>query len=211
MKLLLSPPWLVRPVTEPLTPLGGQKGASGVFWAVPRVESPVGQVGLKKAAAHGRSALALLRTPSRGLCLDRWPYSGPSRTRQMRRPATCSERSLRTVFAQRLCLPRRAPLAGSDDADAHAALRSDDAVASRRAADGTVPSIEAARTYAHGTSRGAVAVSRAFFFLPATLVPSSHFGLAHLKSPESCRRKEQGDERAKIKLPKFSPRRPFRR
>jgi hypothetical protein len=36
-------------------------------------------------------------------------------------------------------------------------LRADDAVASRRAADGAGPSIEAARTYAGGISRGAVA------------------------------------------------------
>ena len=39
--------------------------------------------------------------------------------------------------------------------------RADDLVASHRAADGAGPSIEAARTYAHGTSRGAAAaVSR---------------------------------------------------
>eukprot|EP01046_Picozoa_sp_COSAG06_P024645 COSAG06_NODE_2021_length_7833_cov_3.800233_3_plen_215_part_00 len=37
----------------------------------------------------------------------------------------------------------------------HAAQRSDDAVASHRAADGDGPSIEAARTHAHATSRGA--------------------------------------------------------
>jgi hypothetical protein len=36
-------------------------------------------------------------------------------------------------------------------------LRAAEAVASHRAADGAGPSIEAARTYAHGTSRGAVA------------------------------------------------------
>jgi hypothetical protein len=38
-----------------------------------------------------------------------------------------------------------------------AALRADTVVASRRAADGAIPSIEPARTYAHGTSTGAVA------------------------------------------------------
>eukprot|EP01046_Picozoa_sp_COSAG06_P078697 COSAG06_NODE_26263_length_618_cov_1.181118_1_plen_93_part_10 len=37
------------------------------------------------------------------------------------------------------------------------ALRADDAVASHRAADGDGPSVKAARTYAVGTSRGAVA------------------------------------------------------
>jgi hypothetical protein len=40
-------------------------------------------------------------------------------------------------------------------------LSADDAAASHRAVDGAVPSIDAARTRAHGTTRGAVAVSRA--------------------------------------------------
>jgi hypothetical protein len=40
-------------------------------------------------------------------------------------------------------------------------LRADDAVASHRAADGTGRSMKRARTYAHGISRGAVAVLRA--------------------------------------------------
>ena len=44
----------------------------------------------------------------------------------------------------------------------HAALRARGAVASHRAADGAGPSIEGARTYAHGFPRGAVAVSSAF-------------------------------------------------
>jgi hypothetical protein len=39
----------------------------------------------------------------------------------------------------------------------HAGLRAEDAVASHRAADGAVPSIKHARTYAHCTSRGAAA------------------------------------------------------
>ena len=38
-----------------------------------------------------------------------------------------------------------------------AGLRADDAVASHRAADGAGPSIEPGRTYAHGTTMGAVA------------------------------------------------------
>jgi hypothetical protein len=42
------------------------------------------------------------------------------------------------------------------------ALRADDAVASHRAADGAGPSIEAARTYAHGTSTGAVTAVSCF-------------------------------------------------
>jgi hypothetical protein len=46
-------------------------------------------------------------------------------------------------------------------APSHVGLRADDAVASHRGADGPVPSIQPARTYAHGTSRGAVAVMRA--------------------------------------------------
>ena len=52
-----------------------------------------------------------------------------------------------------------------------AGLRADDVVASHRAADGAGPSIEPGRTYAHGTSRGAVAavscVWPAMPFLPA--------------------------------------------
>jgi hypothetical protein len=43
-----------------------------------------------------------------------------------------------------------------------AALRADDAVASHRAADGAGSSIEAARTYAHGTSTGAVTAVSCF-------------------------------------------------
>ena len=43
-----------------------------------------------------------------------------------------------------------------------AALRADDAVASHRAVDGAGPSIKAARTYAHGTSTGAVTAVSCF-------------------------------------------------
>ena len=43
-----------------------------------------------------------------------------------------------------------------------AGLRADDAVTSHRAADGAVPSIEGARTYAHFISRGAMAGFAAF-------------------------------------------------
>jgi hypothetical protein len=69
-----------------------------------------------------------------------------------------------------------------------AGLRADDAVASHRAVDGVGPSIEGARTYAHATPRGAVAVLSAFcppridFFRPPPHTFFSHtfFGLAHL-------------------------------
>ena len=44
----------------------------------------------------------------------------------------------------------------------HGGLRSCDAAASHRAAGGAGPSIEGARTYASGTSRGAAARFRAF-------------------------------------------------
>ena len=52
-------------------------------------------------------------------------------------------------------------------------LPADDAVASHRAACGGDPSIEAARTHAHGISRGAVAVLRAF--RPRCILPSWKF------------------------------------
>jgi hypothetical protein len=54
-----------------------------------RVDSTVGRS--QKAAAHGRGAPALLRTPPRGLFLARLLCLGPSHTSQRRHPATRSE------------------------------------------------------------------------------------------------------------------------
>ena len=151
-------------MVAPPTLLFGQKGAAGLIWPVERRETFTAAFGLLKslkscrtAAAHGRGALALLRAPVRARCLARHACSGASRTSQKRRPATCSERSRPALAAEarqkqqndgggRQCRRRGAP-----------GPRADGAVASHRAADGAVPSIEAARTYARGTSRGAVA------------------------------------------------------
>ena len=58
--------------------------------------------------------------------------------------------AVKTRFWPAVMAPRRA------------GLSADDAAASHRAVDGAVPSIEGAWTRAHGTTRGAVAVSRAF-------------------------------------------------
>ena len=63
----------------------------------------------------------------------------------------------------------------------HAGLGATDVVASHRAADGAGPPIEAARTYAHFTSRGAAASFPAF---RSTLIsgrdtPNRPIGLAH--------------------------------
>jgi hypothetical protein len=76
----------------------GGKAQLGWFRAAERVESP----GSRKAAAHGRSALALLSAPLRGLCLARRPRSGASCTGQKRRPATVSEGRRPARAAERL-------------------------------------------------------------------------------------------------------------
>jgi hypothetical protein len=83
-------------------------------------------------------------------------------------------------------------------------LRADDVAASHRAVDGAGPSIKAARTYAHGTRRGAVAAVSCVW--PRDPDQSESFlrvgDLAHrLPSPGSTfsRRSE-----LRIKYPKFS-------
>ena len=153
--------WLKRP-------WGGAAGAVGWperrGWAGPgggaccTARRPVRT---QKAAARGRSALAPLRAPPRAPCLPRQLCSGGSAILQMRRAANRGA-------GGRPDWPRRAVPDGSEErrwtavmAPRHAELGADDAVASHRAADGAGPSIEAARTHASGSSRGAAAVSRA--------------------------------------------------
>ena len=92
----------------------GGKAQLGWFWAAERVESP----GSRKAAAHGRSALALLSAPLRGLCLARRPRSGASCTGQKRRPATVSEDRRPARATERLPVRSECASAGSDDAEA---------------------------------------------------------------------------------------------
>ena len=75
-------------------PSGG--GAGRVGWWKVSLQAPSTaraiSAGLpQKAAAGGRSALALLRAPFRGLCLARQPPLGASHASQRRRPATHSE------------------------------------------------------------------------------------------------------------------------
>ena len=87
------------PGREPPTPLGGQEGAAGLFSAVEGHESPsAGPV--SKSSGHGRSALALLRTPSRAACLAQRLCSGASRIRQARRREPPREGSRRQQAAR---------------------------------------------------------------------------------------------------------------
>ena len=134
-----------------------QKGAAGLVWAVERVDRLVDwrPVGLKKAAARGRSALALPRTPPRGLCIARGACSGASRIGQVRRPATPGEHVRPTLAAEGVpnaSRTRRWPAAWTPR---NGGLTADDVVASHSAVDGAGPPIEAARTCAGGISRGA--------------------------------------------------------
>jgi hypothetical protein len=125
-----------------------------VGWVLPKIARQ--PVGLKKQLYMGAA---------RWLCSGhRWLHvcSGASRTGQKRRPATQSEGSRpapATESHRRASLWRLWPAAMTPRL---AGVRAEDVVASHRAADGAVPSIEGARTHAYATPRGVVAVSRAF-------------------------------------------------
>jgi hypothetical protein len=164
---------LQRPLGEPLPPSDGQIGASWVVLGrrAPRI---LGRpVRSQKAAAHARSAPAALRAPLRALCLARQLRSGASRTGQMPAPAAPGETS-----RPKLACGAPAELLNRGLWPAVMTPRligqpTDHAVASHRAADGAVPSIEGARTYAGATSRGAagrfprVSARASAFFLPS--------------------------------------------
>jgi hypothetical protein len=93
----------------------------------------------------------------RGLCLARPLWSDASQTVQMRRSANPSE-IIRPTRPRRACqTPAKAHRWSAVMTPRDGGLRADDVAASHRAVDGDGPSIRDARTYAHGTSRGAVA------------------------------------------------------
>ena len=159
MKRSPSPPVVERPGSEPLAPVDGRKGAAGLVWAMEGAEPRVGQNHVKKqlrvgswaGSAHGPFPSAL-------------PGSITMRGTFSHRPDALS------------CHPQRGRPASTGRGDGHlrararrwfvttprrAAQPADGAVASQRAADGAGPSIEGARTCAHGTTTGAAAaVSR---------------------------------------------------
>jgi hypothetical protein len=99
----------------------------------------------------------LYTRPCRGLCLARPLWSDASQTVQMRRSANPSE-IIRPTRPRRACqTPAKAHRWSAVMTPRDGGLRADDVAASHRAVDGDGPSIRDARTYAHGTSRGAVA------------------------------------------------------
>jgi hypothetical protein len=99
----------------------------------------------------------LYTRPCRGLCLARPLWSDASQTVQMRRSANPSE-IIRPTRPRRACqTPAKAHRWSAVMTPKDGGLRADDVAASHRAVDGDGPSIRDARTYAHGTSRGAVA------------------------------------------------------
>jgi len=69
MKQPVSLPALARPRGEPPTPLDRRNRRSWADLGRLSASNRPRQFGLKKAAAHGRSALGLLRTPCRAPCL----------------------------------------------------------------------------------------------------------------------------------------------
>ena len=156
MKRSPSPPVVEWPGSEPLAPVDGWKGAAGLVWAMEGAEPRVGQNRVKKQLRVGSWA---------GSAQGPFPSALPGSI------------TMRGTFSHRpdalSCHPQRGRPASTGHRDSHfrakarrwpavmtpriGGLRADDAVASRRAADGAGPSIEAARTYAGGISRGAVA------------------------------------------------------
>ena len=175
MKRSPSPPVVERPGSEPLAPVDGRKGAAGLVWAVEGAEPRVGQNHVKKQLRVGSWA---------GSAQGPFPSALPGSI------------TMRGTFSHRpdalSCHPQRGRPASTDRGDGHfrakarrwpavmtprrAAQPADGAVASHRAVEGARPSIDGARTYAHGTLRGAVAVSRA-------VCPRSAFCLVTTDSP----------------------------
>jgi hypothetical protein len=159
-----SLPVLQQPRGRAAEPFDGQKAAVGLAWAFGARRAARRPVCLKKPLHRGvarwlsagqpfecfgwlgcyaRDLLALAR------CADLPPVAREASQHWPRRRSfstgTCCWPAVVRVVAPR-----------------HAVLPADDAVASHRAACGRDPSIEATRTHAHGISRGAVAVLRAF-------------------------------------------------
>jgi hypothetical protein len=107
---------------------------------------------VKKVAARGRSALALRALlPGSAAIIGCFSHRPDALTCHPRRaqPQTPRSKSVSNALKKRRWLAVMTP---RDDG-----LRAAEVVASHRAADGTGPSIEPARTHAGGISRGAVA------------------------------------------------------
>jgi hypothetical protein len=155
LQQVASLPFLERPAAKPLTPLGGQKGSAGLVRALERRDRRCGQSVSKSSCAWARRA---------GSAQGTFPSALPGSTAVLgcfsHQPDALTCHTLRGKPAStgrggvsRASKCRRWPAVMTPR---HAALRADDAVASHRAADGAGPSIEGARTCAHGISRGAV-------------------------------------------------------
>ena len=145
---------LDRPGGEPPPPLGGKKGAAGSFLAVERRESSVGQVVSKSSRTWARRA---------GSARGTGPSAPPGSTAVL---GCFSHQPVAVICHPRRGKPAQAGRGGPPEAlhtrhwpavmtPRRVALRADDAAAPHRAAGGTAPSIEGARTYAGGTTRGA--------------------------------------------------------
>ena len=155
LQQVASLPFLERPAAKPLTPLGGQKGSAGLVRVLERRDRRCGQSVSKSSCAWARRA---------GSAQGTFPSALPGSTAVLgcfsHQPDALTCHTLRGKPAStgrggvsRASKCRRWPAVMTPR---HAALRADDAVASHRAADGAGPSIEGARTCAHGISRGAV-------------------------------------------------------
>jgi len=152
--------WTDQMIAPP-TLLIGQKGAAGLIWPVERRDSRVWPVVSKSSRAWPRRAGSAQGTRPSALpgsmvvfgCFSHQP-DAPTCHPQRGKPVATGGGGVPKAHRTRVWPAAMAPrLAG---------LRADDAVASHRAADGVGPSIEGARTYAHATPRGAVAVLSAF-------------------------------------------------
>ena len=183
MKEPSSLPGLAQPGDEPPTLFVGQKGAAGPIWPVERRDSRVWPVVAQSSRAWPQRAGSAQGTRPSALpgsmvvfgCFSHQPEA-PTCHPQRGKPVATGGGGVPKAHRTRVWPAVMAPrLAG---------LRADDAVASHRAVDGVGPSIEGARTYAHATPRGAVAVLSAFCPHMTTFFGPFLFGLAHLLLPE---------------------------
>ena len=118
--------------------------------------------GVPRAAAHGRSAPAVLRSLSQAGRLARQRCSAASQTTRTRRPPTPREGSgpPRTQRGVKSAVNRGSRARRWRRSSRH--RQRGKRPPSRRAADGPVPSVQGAPARTHGISTGAVAVFRAF-------------------------------------------------
>jgi hypothetical protein len=156
-----SLPVLGRPGGEPPSSRTARKAQPGWFGLCGAVNQSANQSASKSCCAWARragSAQGTVPSALPGSIITLGTFSHPPDAltcRPQRGQAASTGRggapeAVKTQFWPAVMAPRRT------------GLSADDAAASHRAADGAVPSIEAARTRAHGTTRGAVAVSRTF-------------------------------------------------